>query len=366
MLTYPLQSISIEEAKEKQFRLVDEICKVFPGSEFLNLGDLGVTGSINKPTQTEKVEKVLAAYFNVENALLVTGAGTGAIRWGLQALLKPNSTLLIHKAPIYPTTKVSLESLNINCIEADFNDSNDLLNVLKNHTFDAALIQYTRQKMDDHYDMKEVIDRIKSVQNIPIITDDNYAVMKVSKIGVELGADVSAFSSFKLLGPEGVGILVGKKEVIEYVDKMNYSGGGKIQGFQAMEVLRGLVYAPVSFAVQAEENEKLVQRIQAMNIEGVKSVFLANAQSKVLLVEFHEDIAQEVLIEAQKLGAAPNPVGAESKYEIVPLFYRVSQTFINSDPSLRHRMIRINPMRSGSDTVIRILVESIKRVKECF
>ena len=35
MLTFPLQSISIEEAKEKQFRLVDEICKVFPGSEFL-------------------------------------------------------------------------------------------------------------------------------------------------------------------------------------------------------------------------------------------------------------------------------------------------------------------------------------------
>ena len=365
MLTFPLNSISIEEAKEKQFQLVDEICKVFTGSEFLNLGDLGVTGSINKPAQTEKVEKVLAAYFNVEKALLVTGAGTGAIRWGLQAILKPNSTLLVHKAPLYPTTKVSIEGLNINCIEADFNDSNDLLQVLETHHLDAALIQYTRQKIDDHYDMGEVIKLIKSKRNIPIITDDNYAVMKVSKIGVELGADISAFSSFKLLGPEGVGILLGKKEIVEYVDKMNYSGGGKIQGFQAMEVLRGLVYAPVSFAVQAEENEKLVKRIQAMNIDSVKSVFLANAQSKVLLVEFNEDIAQKVLVEAEKLGAAPNPVGAESKYEIVPLFYRVSQTFINSDPSLRNRMIRINPMRSGSDTVIRILVESIKRVKEC-
>ena len=365
MLTFPLNSISIEEAKEKQFQLVDEICKVFTGSEFLNLGDLGVTGSINKPAQTEKVEKVLAAYFNVEKALLVTGAGTGAIRWGLQAILKPNSTLLVHKAPLYPTTKVSIEGLNINCIEADFNDSNDLLQVLETHHLDAALIQYTRQKIDDHYDMGEVIKLIKSKRNIPIISDDNYAVMKVSKIGVELGADISAFSSFKLLGPEGVGILLGKKEIVEYVDKMNYSGGGKIQGFQAMEVLRGLVYAPVSFAVQAEENEKLVKRIQAMNIDSVKSVFLANAQSKVLLVEFNEDIAQKVLVEAEKLGAAPNPVGAESKYEIVPLFYRVSQTFINSDPSLRNRMIRINPMRSGSDTVIRILVESIKRVKEC-
>ena len=313
MLTFPLNSISIEEAKEKQFQLVDEICKVFTGSEFLNLGDLGVTGSINKPAQTEKVEKVLAAYFNVEKALLVTGAGTGAIRWGLQAILKPNSTLLVHKAPLYPTTKVSIEGLNINCIEADFNDSNDLLQVLETHHLDAALIQYTRQKIDDHYDMGEVIKLIKSKRNIPIISDDNYAVMKVSKIGVELGADISAFSSFKLLGPEGVGILLGKKEIVEYVDKMNYSGGGKIQGFQAMEVLRGLVYAPVSFAVQAEENEKLVKRIQAMNIDSVKSVFLANAQSKVLLVEFNEDIAQKVLVEAEKLGAAPNPVGAESK-----------------------------------------------------
>ena len=107
MLTFPLNSISIEEAKEKQFQLVDEICKVFTGSEFLNLGDLGVTGSINKPAQTEKVEKVLAAYFNVEKALLVTGAGTGAIRWGLQAILKPNSTLLVHKAPLYQIGRAS-------------------------------------------------------------------------------------------------------------------------------------------------------------------------------------------------------------------------------------------------------------------
>lgn len=365
MLTYPLQSISIEEAKEKQFKLVDEICKVFTGSEFLNLGDLGVTGSINKPATTEKVEKVLASYFNVEKALLVTGAGTGAIRWGLQALLKPNSTLLVHKAPLYPTTRVSIEGLNINCIEVDFNDKDDLNRVLESEKFDAVIIQYTRQKIDDRYDMGEVIQQIKSKRNVPIITDDNYAVMKVSQIGVELGADISAFSSFKLLGPEGVGILLGKKEVIDYVDKMNYSGGGKIQGFQAMEVLRGLVYAPVSIAIQAEENEKLVRRIKEMKIDEVKSVFLANAQSKVLLVEFNEDIAQKVLLEAEKLGAAPNPVGAESKYEIVPLFYRVSQTFINSDPSLKNRMIRINPMRSGSDTIIRILVESIKRVKEC-
>ena len=69
---------------------------------------------------------------------------------------------------------------------------------------------------------------------------------------------------------------------------------------------------------------KSVQRLNGGELKSVKKAFLANAQSKVLLVEFHEEIAKAVLREAQKLGAAPNPVGAESKYEVVPMFYRVS------------------------------------------
>ena len=84
------------------------------------------------------------------------------------------------------------------------------------------------------------------------------------------------------------------------------------------------------------------------------------------MVEFEEPIAEEVLKEAEKLGAAPNPVGAESRYEIVPMFYRVSGTFRAADPGITKRMIRINPMRSGDDTIIRILKEAMERVRGCF
>ena len=79
-------------------------------------------------------------------------------------------------------------------------------------------------------------------------------------------------------------------------------------------------------------------------------------------MEFEEEIAHRVLREAQKLGAAPNPVGAESKYELVPMFYRISGTFRQADPLLERRMIRINPMRAGTDTVIRIIKEAMERV----
>ena len=283
------------------------------------------------------------------------------------AMVKPGDCILVHKSAIYPTTKVTFDSLGLKPVCADFNDPDSIRTVLKeNSDIHTALVQYTRQALEDSYDMGQVLAEIRSLRpEIRILTDDNYAVMKVSRIGVELGADLSAFSCFKLLGPEGVGVVAGRKELIERIEEMNYSGGSKVQGWQAMEVLRGLVYAPVALAIQAEVNEELVARLKNNSIPEVKDAFLANSQSKVLLVEFKEDIAKQVLAEAEKLGGLPNPVGAESKYETVPMFYRVSGTFRKADPTLENRMIRINPNRAGADTIIRILKESIERVKTC-
>lgn len=362
MKTYPLESITLDEAKKMQFKLIDAITRHFKGAEILSLGDLGVVQGLNKPTITLKVEKVLADFFETEAAVLVRGAGTAAIRWGLYSMLKPGDTLLVHDAPIYPTTKVTVESMGLNLIKADFNKNEEIIKVIKENKIDGVLIQYTRQKIEDSYDMAEVLKVIREgLGEIPVITDDNYAVMKVKKIGAQLGADLSAFSLFKLLGPEGIGCVVGKKEYIEKIIKSNYSGGGQTQGHEALEALRGLVYAPVALAIQAEVNNELVERLNAGELKHVKNAFLANAQSKVLLVELKEPIAKKVIKEAEALGAAPNPVGAESKYEFVPMFYRVSGTFRAADSTLEERMIRINPMRSGADTIIRILKEAIER-----
>lgn len=367
MKTYPLESISIADAEKKQFRMVESVMKEFQGKDYLSLGDLGVVPGLNKPVYAEKAERVIASFFKAEKALLVTGSGTGAIRWGLAAMVKPGDLVLIHKAPVYPTTQTTIDCMAIKTVSADFNDLEDIMRVIrKNPKIKAAIVQHTRQVPEDRYKLKDVIRTIKAEKDIPIIVDDNYAVMKVKKIGVELGADISAFSAFKLLGPEGVGIVVGKACIIDAIDKMNYSGGSKVQGWQAMEVLRGLTYAPVSLAVQAEQNEKLIREIKAAKIPEIKDAFLANSQSKVLLVEFRKDIAEEVLAYAQKMGGLPNPVGAESKYEIVPMFYKVSGTFLKMDPTLRKRMIRINPNRGGADTILSILKDSIKAAdKSC-
>lgn len=366
MVTYPLKSISLDEAIKLQFKIVDLITREFQGHEILSLGDLGVVPGLNKPTTTLKAEKVIAKIFDAESSVLVRGSGTGAIRYALFAACKAGGTLLVHKAPIYNTTKTSLDMMGIKTVSADFNNLADIKKVMDEHPeIDAALVQYTRQSIEDRYDIEEVIETIKARKNVPIITDDNYAVMKTEKIGCQCGADLSCFSTFKLLGPEGIGCIAGKKEYIDPIIESNYSGGSQAQGFEALEVLRGMVYAPVALAIQAQVNEELVMRLKKGEVEGIKDAFLANAQSKVLLVELEDEIAGKVLKEAEKLGAAPNPVGAESKYEIVPLFYRVSGTFREADPSLAKRMIRINPNRSGADTVIRILKEAMERARKC-
>ncbi|MFD1442010.1 aminotransferase class V-fold PLP-dependent enzyme [Lacticaseibacillus hegangensis] len=357
--TYPLVSITYEEALRKQHKLVDLMTRHFAGDELLSRGDLGVVPGLNQPRYTRKVEELLADYFGAEAAMLVRGSGTGAIRLALHAYLKAGDRLLVHKAPIYPTTKVSIEMLGIKTVEIDYND---LANENTIENVDAILVQITRQRPDDSYSLKAVLDYFKTqYPGVPIITDDNYAVMKIPKIGVESGSDLSCFSTFKLLGPEGIGCIVGDAKAIARLREENYSGGSQVQGHEAIDVLRGMTYAPVALANQALVVEELVKRLNSGEVPGIADAYIANAQSKVLLVEFDKPVAQKVLKYTNALGAAPNPVGAESKYEIVPMFYRVSGTFKEYDPKLLQTTIRINPYRCGAETIIRILRESLAK-----
>ncbi|EOG03999.1 hypothetical protein SKQ_01708 [Enterococcus faecium EnGen0171] len=363
MESFPLKSLSIKEAMKLQFKLVDSITTHFSGHEILTRGDLGVVKGVNQPKTTNKVEKVLAEFFNAESAMLVRGSGTNAIRLALHGVVGTGKTLLVHDAPVYPTTQVSINMLGIKLVYANFNDYYSVIEALKIHNIDGVLIQVTRQKIDDSYDLKSLISQIRSVnEKIPIVTDDNYAALKIEGIGSQFGANLSCFSTFKLLGPEGIGCIVGDKTPIERLKMENYSGGGQVQGHESIDVLRGMIYAPVSLAISAEVSEEVSARINNREIDGLAEAFIVNAQSKVIVVKLSNSNAKKVIEAASNFGALPNPVGAESKYEFAPLVYRVSGTFRQADSTAEDTMIRINPNRAGADTIISILKRAMASI----
>ncbi|PTO38655.1 aminotransferase [Enterococcus mundtii] len=360
MKEFPLKSLSIEEAMELQFKLVDSITNHFPGDEILTRGDLGVVKGLNQPKTTNKVEKVLADFFNAEATMLVRGSGTNAIRLALHTAIGTGNTLLVHNAPVYPTTQVSINMLGINLLHADFNDLNHVTKIINENKIDGILIQVTRQKIDDSYDLSTLISHIRSLdERVPIITDDNYSALKTEGIGTQFGGTLACFSTFKLLGPEGIGCIVGEKTAIEHLKTENYSGGGQVQGHESIDVLRGMIYAPVSFAISAKVGEEVRNRINNHEVDGMEEAFIVNAQSKVIVVKLTEPIAKKVIEAATKFGGLPNPVGAESKYEFSPLIYRISGTFREADPNAENTMIRINPNRAGSETIISILKKAM-------
>lgn len=359
-----LPSLSIEEAHLLQQRLVDAITHEFAGTEWLTRGELGVGADGSGSRFTRQAERSLARSFGTEDAVFVTGAGTGAIRAALFALLPPLSRILIHEAPIYATTAVTFRVAGYQLVKVDFDVEDQLVRALEEEDLRAVYIQHTRQQLTTRYQLAPLIQTIRAHRpHLPIIVDDNYAVANTPRTGVEQGADVSAFSSFKLLGPEGIGILLCSHTVADLVRADMYSGGTRVQGFQAQDALIGLSLAFVANALTLATVEAIVERLRKQAIPEIVEAHIANVQSPLVLLRFREPIGQSVVKRAAAYGAAPFPVGAMSRYELIPMFYRVSGSLSESlgSEEARH-WIRINPMRAGAETVLGILEKALKGV----
>ncbi|MFD4225202.1 aminotransferase class V-fold PLP-dependent enzyme [Streptomyces sp. NPDC058545] len=355
--TFPLATVALDDAIARQFRLLEATAAHFEGTQLFE-ADAGVVPGLGRPRTTARVEAVLADFFGAEDAAFVQGAGTGAIRAALNAAVRAGDPLLIHRAPVYRTTEVTLRGIGVRTVEVDFNDGAALREALASGRFRWAYVQHTRQRLADSYDPAEVLAACRAA-GVRTLVDDNYAVMRTPASGVELGADASCFSLFKLHGPEGIGVVVGARDLVEHIRHDNYSGGGQVQGHQALDALRALTHVPVMWAVQSKVGAEVAERLAAGEVAGVAEVRIANAQDLCLLVRLDRPVAKELPAVAARFGAAPYPVGSNSRYEIAPLFYRMSSSALDDAPELADWTVRINPMRAGADLVVDILRRSL-------
>ncbi|WP_225828456.1 aminotransferase class V-fold PLP-dependent enzyme [Streptomyces naphthomycinicus] len=360
--TFPLPTVPLRDATATQFRLLECTARHFEGQQ-LFAADSGVVPGLGRPRTTARVEAVLADFFSCEAAALVQGAGTGAIRAALTAAVRSGGPLLIHRAPVYRSTEVTLRGLGVETAEVDFNDRRALDTALASARFSWAYVQHTRQRLADSYDPAGVLAACRAA-GVRTVVDDNYAALRVPACGVELGADASCFSLFKLHGPEGVGVVLGAHDVVDRVRADNYSGGGQVQGHQALDALRALTHVPVMWSVQSQVITDAARRLAAGEVRGVAEVRIANAQDRCLLVRLDRPVARHLPPVAARYGAAPYPVGSNSRYEVAPLFYRLSGSVLDDAPALADTTVRINPMRAGDDLVLDILRRSLTDLRQ--
>ena len=200
MKTFPLEYLTLEEAKKLQFKLVETITRHFSNNEFLNNGDLGVVPGLGRPKMTAKVERTIAEFFGAEDAVLVRGAGTGAFP-ALQAAIRHGDKVLVHDAPIYSTTATTFEFMGIDAVKVDMNRTDEVLQAI-NGDIKLIYIQHSRQKSSDSYDMYELIRSIKHVTDVPIITDETIRYLRPDLSGRKLAQRCPAFHV--CFWPEGI------------------------------------------------------------------------------------------------------------------------------------------------------------------
>jgi hypothetical protein len=363
--------MTLDEAVACQFRLVDAVQAVM-GSDLALTEDYGQVralgtlqfGAGGRTYATARVEEVLAGFFGVDAAVLVPGAGTGAIRAMLNSAVRPMQTVVVHDAPVYKTALPVMRHMGLQVIPVDFNDLDAVRYAVRQRRPAAVYVQYVPQQLGDRWHPDDVIAAVKeTAADVRVLADDNYAVMRVPSISVQAGADASAFSLFKLLAAANIGCVLANGDVVTGIRHDLSSAGCQVQGPEAMEALRSLVYAPVALAIQdrvvTETAARLNELAAAGRLPGVAAAVPAQPAIRSVVLVFDEPVAEAFLAAAWRHGSPSRSVGEEAAIEVLPLFTYLTGTFLRGTPGLEQYCLRINPMRGGSEAIVRVVLDAL-------
>jgi hypothetical protein len=134
-----------------------------------------------------------------------------------------------------------------------------------------------------------------------------------------------------------------------------------------MDALRSVVYAPVALALQ---NEVVIEAAAEINrlvevgeLTGLRCAVPSQLAMRAIALVFDEPIAEEFLRSAWRNGSPSRSVGEEARYDVVPLFTYLAGTILKSAPGIEGYVVRINPLRGGTDTIVRVLKAALGDVR---
>ena len=127
--------------------------------------------------------------------------------------------------------------------------------------------------------------------------------MHVPRIGTQLGADLSMFSMFKLLGPIGSGLWSDVRADRSY-PRRRLLRWHQMQGTEAMEVLKSIVVTPVMLAIAGKVVAEVVERLNCGEIPGVARAYSRTTRSEPLWLSWRSRSGQPSSRRPVSLGPA--------------------------------------------------------------
>ncbi|MBI2101173.1 cysteine desulfurase [Candidatus Woesearchaeota archaeon] len=183
----------------------------------------------------EEAHKKTADFINADSYQNIvftknTTESLNLLAYSLTAKLKKNDEIVVsqmeHHSNFVPWQQLAKQrGLRLKFIEIDKDGNLDKNSIKKNITKKTKIVSLTH--------ISNVLGTINPVEKIAKIAHENGALMVVDGAQAaphmpvdvkKLDADFYAFSGHKMLGPTGIGVLYGKKELLEEMQPFLYGG----------------------------------------------------------------------------------------------------------------------------------------------
>ena len=186
----------------------------------------------------ENVRKLVKKILNVpdSHSVVFTSGTTESINliaysWGLKNLKETDSVLITemeHHSNIIPWQLIREKTnSSLNYIPLNKNGTLDIESINDEKFSSTKIISISHQSnvFGTINPIKDIIDKVKNMGVITLI-DGAQAVPHLEVDLSELDPDFYVFSGHKMLGPTGVGVLIGRNELLEEMEP--FMGGGEM------------------------------------------------------------------------------------------------------------------------------------------
>lgn len=206
-------------------------------------GDYDISYKVD--VEYENARKLVSRFINAEiDEVVFTSGATESLNMIVNGFFQDNLeagdevliTLSEHASNVLPWFMLARKKgIIVKNIELDANLHVTLNNVIKAITPNTKVISlaHITNVVGDIRPIKEIC-QYAHEHNIFVVVDGAQSVPHLKTDVKDLDCDFLAFSAHKMCGPTGVGVLYGKKELLENIVPINY-GGGMNESFDSIE-----------------------------------------------------------------------------------------------------------------------------------